>query len=635
MNVEVFALLDDASPQGATRATSNSRLYTGHLATLHCSDIAQWPQLLEQMQSALTQGAYAVTVCHYELGEQLLQLDGVPATAPAGSPQLAQVLLFSRCELLAPEQVQAWLAARSASASSGSGGGHAAAETSTAKQPAGIANIQPNIDQPAFSAALARIHAYIEAGDTYQVNYTYRLRFDAYGSIYALYARLRARQPVPYGALLQLDDGSAILSLSPELFVRHQQGVLTARPMKGTAPATTDDGENHARASALAADPKNRAENLMIVDLLRNDVARIACTGSVKVPALFDVQRYSSVLQMTSTITAQLRDDATLAEIFAALYPCGSITGAPKRRTMEIIRELEPDPRGIYTGAIGWFDPRSDGKVGDFCMSVPIRTLALQAPDAQLGIRRGEMGVGAGIVFDSDAAEEFAECQLKARFLTGLQSEFEIFETMLASQHDGAQHPSRHLARLAASAQYFGYPWDAAAAHAALTQACASMDAQQPYRLRLALNASGAFTVQQAAMTPLTTPLRVLLAPDATSASDLFLRHKTSIRNRYDAAWRAAEAQGAFDMLFFNERGELTEGGRSNVLVQLNGRWLTPALSCGLLPGVMRAVLLDDPQWQIEEAVITRDMLAKADAIVLCNALRGVLPAVLPAGLAS
>ncbi len=640
MNVEVFALLDDASPQGAASATSNSRLYTGHLATLHCSDIAQWPQLLEQMQSALTQGAYAVTVCHYELGEQLLQLDGVSASAPEGSPPLAQVLLFSRCELLSPEQVQAWLAARcndqgSDSDISNASVTAASAATSTAAQPAGIANIRPNIDQSAFSAALARIHAYIEAGDTYQVNYTYRLRFDAFGSIYALYARLRARQPVPYGALLQLDDGSAILSLSPELFVRHQNGVLTARPMKGTAPATTDDGENHARASALAADPKNRAENLMIVDLLRNDVARIASTGSVKVPALFDVQRYSSVLQMTSTITAQLRDDATLAEIFAALYPCGSITGAPKRRTMEIIRELEPDPRGVYTGAIGWFDPRSDGKVGDFCMSVPIRTLALQAPDAQLGIRRGEMGVGAGIVFDSDAAEEFAECQLKARFLTGLQNEFEIFETMLASQHDGAQHQSRHLARLATSAQYFGYPWDAAAAQAALTQACASMDAQQQYRLRLALNASGTFSVQQAAMTPLTTPLRVLLAPDVTSASDLFLRHKTSIRNRYDAAWRAAEAQGAFDMLFFNERGELTEGGRSNVLVQLDGRWFTPPLSCGLLPGVMRSVLLDDPQWQIEEAVITRDMLARADAIMLCNALRGVMPAVLPALLAS
>ena len=618
MDVDVFALLDDASPHNAPAAASaphRSRLYTGHLATLRCQHIGQWPQLLEQMQTALTQGAYAVSVCHYELGEQLLQLDGIDAAPPA---ELAQILLFSRCDLLDSAQVGAWLAARSATSES----------ASPATEPAGIANIRPNIDQPAFSAALARIHDYIAAGDTYQVNYTYRLRFDAYGSIFALYARLRERQPVPYGALLQLDDGSAILSLSPELFVRHQDGVLTARPMKGTAPASTDDTENQRRAQALAADSKNRAENLMIVDLLRNDVARIASTGSVQVPALFDVQRYSSVLQMTSTITAQLRDDATLAEIFAALYPCGSITGAPKRRTMEIIRELEPDPRGIYTGAIGWFDPRSDGKVGDFCMSVPIRTLALQAPDAARGVRHGEMGVGAGIVFDSDAAEEFAECQLKARFLTGLQSQFEIFETLQAS-HAGAAHQARHLARLATSAHYFGYPWDAAAADAAITQACASMTPQQTYRLRLALSTSGAFSVQQAVITPLATPVKLLLAEDATSASDLFLRHKTSIRTRYDAAWRAAEAAGGFDTLFFNERGELTEGGRSNVLVKIDGRWLTPPLSCGLLPGVMRAVLLDDPQWQIQEAVITRAMLQQAEAIMVCNALRGVMPAVL------
>jgi para-aminobenzoate synthetase/4-amino-4-deoxychorismate lyase len=367
----------------------------------------------------------------------------------------------------------------------------------------------------------------------------------------------------------------------------------------------------------------------MIVDLLRNDVARIADTGSVEVPALFEVHRYSSVLQMTSTITARLRADATLEQIFEALYPCGSITGAPKRRTMEIIRELEPDPRGVYTGAIGWFDPRQDGKVGDFCMSVPIRTLTLQAPDAG-GMRRGEMGVGAGIVFDSDAREEYAECQLKARFLTGLQNDFEIFETMRATPGGGVRHRERHLKRLAASAGYFGFSWDAAAANAYLDTACAMLAPEsQAYRLRLALSPSGAFSVQHAPLTPLTEPVKVLLAADTTSADDLFLRHKTSIRTRYDAAWRDAEAQGAFDSLFFNERGELTEGGRSNVFVRVDGRWLTPPLSSGLLPGVMRGVLLDDPDWNAQEAVITRAMLEGADDIVLCNALRGAMRATL------
>jgi para-aminobenzoate synthetase/4-amino-4-deoxychorismate lyase len=617
MNNEVFALLDDASPEGMQAPDARSRLYTGHTATLRCDDIGQWPQLLAQMQAALTRGEYAVTVCSYELGAELLEFGPVAATAAAAAPSadalppLAQVLLFKDCTLLSATEVGDWLAARSF----------------PIERPAGIANIRANIDQQAFSGALARIRDYIEAGDTYQVNYTYRLRFDAFGSIHALYARLRGRQPVPYGALVRLDDGSAILSLSPELFARHGNGVITARPMKGTAPAapSAQAADNIQRATVLAADPKNRAENLMIVDLLRNDIARIAQTGSVEVPALFEVHRYSSVLQMTSTITARLREDATLADIFNALYPCGSITGAPKRRTMEIIRELEPDPRGVYTGAIGWFDPRADGKVGDFCMSVPIRTLTLRAPDSPNGLRKGEMGVGAGIVFDSDPLEEYAECQLKARFLTGLKNDFEIFETMSATRDGGARHRQRHLARLAASAKYFGFSWDAAAADAYLDTACAMLDAGIDYRLRLALSPSGAFSVQHAPLAPLAEPVRVLLAPDTTHSGDLFLRHKTSIRTRYDAAWREAEAQGAFDALFFNERGELTEGGRSSVFVRLAGRWLTPPLGSGILPGVMRAVMLDDPQWNASEAVITRAMLEAADEIVVCNALRGAM----------
>ncbi|NYE62838.1 para-aminobenzoate synthetase/4-amino-4-deoxychorismate lyase [Duganella sp. 1224] len=628
MNTDVFALLDDASPgadndQGGAR----SRLYTGHIATLRCDDIAQWPQLLAQMQAALARGEYAVTVCRYELGQALLALapHQVPpsaataatvAAASATPPEpLAQIVLFRDCAHLSAREVGDWLAARSF----------------PIDRPAGIANIRANIDQAAFNAALARIHDYIAAGDTYQVNYTYRLRFDAFGGIHPLYARLRARQPVPYGALIALDDGSAVLSLSPELFVRHSDGVLTARPMKGTAPAAppAQREDNLQRAQALAADPKNRAENLMIVDLLRNDIARVAVTGSVEVPALFEVQRYASVLQMTSTITAQLRDDATLHDIFDALYPCGSITGAPKRRTMEIIRELEPDPRGIYTGAIGWFDPPAARTLGDFCMSVPIRTLTLQAQGAD-GVRHGEMGVGAGIVFDSDAGEEYAECKLKARFLTGLQNDFEIFETMRATPGDGVRHRERHLKRLAASAAYFGFPWDAKAADAYLDTACAMLDRQHAaYRLRLALSASGAFSVQHAPLAPLNEPVRVLLAEDHTSSGDLFLRHKTSIRQRYDLAWRDAEAHGAFDTLFFNERGELTEGGRSNVFVRINGQWLTPPLSAGVLPGVMRGVLLDDPDWNAGEGVITRAMLARAEALVVCNALRGVVRAVI------
>jgi para-aminobenzoate synthetase/4-amino-4-deoxychorismate lyase len=604
--MECFALLDDATADG-----HRSRLYTGHLATLSCTRHAAWPQLLEDVQAALARGEYAVFVGSYELGHHIV---GIPAR-DAGVP-LARVLLFRQCEILNQPEVSAWLAALTV-------------EDST---PAGLADIRANVTEAQFVDAIGRIRDYIAAGDTYQVNYTFRLRFDAFGSLFGLYARLRARQPVPYGALIALDDGSAVVSLSPELFVRHEAGTLTARPMKGTAPAALPspdmpdvDAENARRAAALAADSKNRAENLMIVDLLRNDIGRVAATGSVQVPKLFEVTRFSSVLQMTSTVTAQLREDAALHEIFAALYPCGSITGAPKRRTMEIIAELEPEPRGIYTGAIGWFDAPIDParKFGDFCLSVPIRTLSLLPPAE--GVRRGEMGVGAGIVHDSDPQEEFAECQLKARFLTGLSNDFELFETMYATREAGVRHLERHLHRIAGSARYFGFAWDESAARAYIALACQALPPGVPHRLRLATNHAGAFAAQTGELKPLQEPVGVLLAPEATVSSELFLRHKSTMRERYDAAWKGAEAQGAFDQLFFNERGELTEGGRSNVFVKLGGRWFTPPLASGLLPGVMRAVIID--AWSAEERTITRKILAGAEDIVLCNALRGALRA--------
>ena len=599
---EVFALLDDARAAGEAR----SRLYSGHAGTLACTDGAGWPALLAALSQALQDGLHAVPLLAYELGAHL---QGLPARPLAGP--LARVLLFTHCEQMTGEQVASWLATRSEDT-----------------DPAGVAGIAANVDQAQFTAAIDRIRDYIAAGDTYQVNYTYRLRFDAFGGLFALYARLRARQPVPYGALVSLPDGSAVLSFSPELFVRHEAGLLQARPMKGTAPASGDVEVDAARALALSQDTKNRAENLMIVDLLRNDLGRVAQTGSVDVPALFEVQRYGAVLQMTSTVQARLREDAGLAEIFDALYPCGSITGAPKRRTMEIIHELEPDARGIYTGAIGWFDPAPPGRTyGDFCLSVPIRTLALDA--ARDGVRRGELGVGAGIVYDSDAQSEFAECQLKARFLTGLSNEFTIFETIRASREHGCRHLEQHLDRLAASCAYFGFAFDRGAAHIALLEASAALPADALHRLRLAVSHTGEMTLASGELAPLHEPVALLLAAEPTHSGDVFLRHKTSIRSRYDAAWKAAEAQGAFDMLFFNERDELTEGGRSSVFLRFGEAWLTPPLSAGVLPGVMRGVLLAAPAWNACEATITREMLQQADDIVVCSALRGPLRAVL------
>ena len=572
------------------------------------------------MQNGLMQGLHAVGIFSYELGAALHGIEPHGSNVPP-----VRILLFRRCEKMHASQVEEWLARHDATQEEADG--------------AGIADLRAGISREQFEEALARIHAYIETGDTYQVNFTYRLHFDAYGSVHALYRRLRSRQPVPFGALISLPDGGALLSLSPELFVRHEQGILTAQPMKGTAAADSDDDgdedgkelhhaeENRLRAAALASDEKNRAENVMIVDLLRNDLGRIAQTGSVKVPQMFAVEKFGKVLQMTSTIQAQLRADATLGDIFAALYPCGSITGAPKCRTMQIIRELESEPRGVYTGAIGWFDAAAGMQaVGDFCLSVPIRTLAL-GPLQESGVRRGEMGVGAGIVHDSRAQDEYAECALKAGFLTGLEQDFELFETLHATREKGCRHCDLHLRRLAASAAYFGFAYDEARIQSALEQACAALPGQQPHRLRLSLNQQGQVAIRTALLEAIAEPVKLLLAPEPIHAHPLFLRHKTTMRQQYDQAWQAAQAQGAFDMLFFNEAGELTEGGRSNVLLKLDGRWYTPPLACGLLPGVMREVLLNDSIWQVRERVLRREDVQRAEEIAVCNALRGVLRA--------
>ncbi len=598
-----FALLDDARPDPAEAMQRRSRLYAYPLRVLEHREGGDVAAFLTTLEGALAEGWHAVGLFGFEFGYELQRL---PSGLPEGSV-LATVLLFERCEYLAAADVDAMLAPRSAA-------------------PHAVTQLRAGLDEAEFVAAVDAIHRQIESGDTYQANLTFPLRFDMHGDPVALYAALRARQPVPYGALLSLPDGQAVLSLSPELFVSHAQGQLLCRPMKGTAPASGDAATDAARAQALRDSDKERSENLMIVDLLRNDLGRIAETGSVTVPELFSVERFGAVLQMTSTIAARARDDLGLRQVFDALYPCGSITGAPKRRTMQILQSLERWPRRLYTGAIGWFEPPAPGRrLGDFMLSVPIRTLLLEAADAN-DRRRGEMGVGAGIVYDSDARAEYQECLLKARFLTGAAPGFALFETMRAST-EGCRLLDPHLARLSASAAALGFAMDDATVRAAIASACSAMAPGHDYRLRVALDAGGGLQLKSAPVTPLAEPVRVLLSSRPMPAGDPLLAHKTTLRRAYDEGWQAAEAVGAFDTLFFNDRGELTEGGRSNVFVRLGGHWVTPPLSSGLLPGVMRAQLLADPAWNVIERPLTLQDLRDADAVCVCNALRGVLAA--------
>ncbi|KWI49664.1 anthranilate synthase [Burkholderia pseudomultivorans] len=618
-----FALLDDCD---STASARSSRLYSGFVRERVCTDPARLDEVDAALAQDLRDGLHAVVVGDYEFGRNLQRAQ--PGDAPL------RFLLYARCERLSRDEVDAWLARQD-------GGG--------APSIAGVAHVSKSVARDAFDAAIDAVHDALRAGDSYQVNYTYRLDFDVFGTPLALYRRLRARQPVRYGALIALPGGAWVVSCSPELFVEKHGDVLRARPMKGTAPRSADPQQDAASAAFLANDPKNRAENVMIVDLLRNDVSRIARTGTVKVPALFSVEPYASVWQMTSTVEAGWRDGTTFAAMLRALFPCGSITGAPKHKTMQLIDAIESTPRGLYTGAIGWLDAPSDERAagcGDFCLSVAIRTLTLDAAQAEAeagapapsaasaGRRRGTMGVGAGIVLDSVAADEYAECELKARFLTDADPGFQLFETTCATRAEGIRYLDRHLARLQRSADAFGFRFDADALRRAIDARCAALDGDGAYRMKLALAKDGAVEIVAAPLKPLPAgPVGVLLAPAhgfaPTRADDALLLHKTTRRADYDRAWQAAEALGCFDMLFVNERGELTEGGRSNLFVKLDGQWVTPPLACGVLPGVMRGVLLDDPAFGAIERVVTRDDLARAQALLLTNALRGALDAVL------
>ncbi|WP_454764896.1 aminodeoxychorismate synthase component I [Cupriavidus campinensis] len=605
-----FVLLDDAA---AAPGVASSRLYT-HFVRADVLPAGTDPAELDaRLAAGWRDGLHVTLFAPYAFGGALV---GAPAHRGDALPfhdGALRLLWFREMARLDGEAVAAWF------------GGHASSG------PAGAMAVRADTSRQAYAEAIARIHEYIAAGDTYQVNFTQRLHCSAFGDPVAFYAALRAAQPVPFGVLARLPGDGWVLSLSPELFVAHDgAGHLVTRPMKGTAPRSGDAEQDARAARRLAADAKNRAENVMIVDLLRNDLGRIATPGSVAVPDRFVVQPFGRVLQMTSTVTATARPGTGFGALMAALFPCGSITGAPKRRTMEIIAELEPTPRGLYTGAIGWIDaPAGAAPCGAFAMSVAIRTLVL-GPPGEDGLRCGEMGVGGGIVHDSVADDEYAECGWKASFLTAHDPGFTLFETMHA--RDGVVlRRERHLARLARSAAAFGFALDLPAARGAM-QAEAGRLGGGNWRLRMSVDKAGALAFAGGPLVPRAEPVALLdIAVTRLPDADPMRRHKTSARATLDAGWQAAERSGGFDALFFNMRDELLEGGRSSVFVKVDGRWVTPPLSADILPGVMRAVVMEEGDalvdGPVEEAVVTRAMVLRAEAIVVANALRGTMRA--------
>lgn len=468
---------------------------------------------------------------------------------------------------------------------------------------------QPSLAFDTYARAIARIKDAIAAGDTYQANYTFHLQTTFEGDPWALFADLAAAQQADYCAYVHLGR-FVVCSASPELFFRLDGQTLTSRPMKGTAPRGLTTADDRHQIDWLRHSEKNRAENVMIVDMIRNDFGRVARVGSVDVPALFTVERYPTLLQLTSTVTAET--DAPLSDILAATFPCASITGAPKVQTMRILTDLEPEPRGVYTGAIGFVAPNRRAQ-----FNVAIRTVVVDR-------QRDEAiyGVGSGVVWDSDAAAEYDECLLKARVLDfprEATADFRLLESLRWTPAEGYFLLARHLQRLADSAEYFNILLDRPQIERLLVDYAETMTA--PSKVRLLLDRAGQAEISSL---PLSTgarpePIRVGLARIPVSSDDARLYHKTTRREPYDAA--RASRPDCDDVILWNERGELTESSAANLVLEIGGQWYTPPVAAGLLAGTCRAQLLE--AGEIEERVLTADDLSRATRLRLINSVRG------------
>ncbi len=472
---------------------------------------------------------------------------------------------------------------------------------------ADIRNIRYGVDEKEYVECVERSKEYISDGDVYQINYTCKLYFENLGSARALFACLRTAHPVPHSAFVNTGS-EQIISLSPELFLRREGCDVLTRPMKGTMKRGRWSDEDDAIASMLSTDEKNCAENVMIVDLMRNDLGRVCETGSVRVSRLFHVERYASLFQMTSDVVGRLGERVSMGDLLRATFPPGSVTGAPKIRTMEIIDELESEARGVYCGCVGLFRPDS-GCV----LNVAIRTIVQRG-------RECEMGIGSGIVADSDPREEWDETRLKGRFLTAAGPEFRLLETMLLRTGGGFVLLDEHLERMRRSAVYFGWDFPETEIRRALEKAAA--DAAGDTRVRLLLSEDGQFEIQrQDVGAPAEGPVRVMLASRRTDPANVFLYHKTTRREAYDADWREAQAEGYFDLIYQNINGEITEGAVTNIIVEIDGRWFTPPLSAGLLPGTWRETELK--KGEVQECVLRLEDLVVASRVVMGNSVRG------------
>lgn len=601
-----FRALAGERPQAVLLETSRfdavnhrSLLFVDPIHVIQAWSPVELPDVFRRLDSALEQGCHVAGFLAYEAGYHFLDM---PAPDSASSQPLAWFGVYT-----APHTFdhRTGVAAGGRLLPAGANRSRPGPVADTPAAP--VAATELGLRESDYIAKIHAIQELIARGETYQVNFTDEVAFAA-ASPSALYSALAGQQSVSYAAYLNLVD-QQILSFSPELFFRIHDGTIVTQPMKGTMARGLDADEDAAQAERLRRDEKNRAEHVMIVDLLRNDLGRLCEAGSVQVSNPYVIERYQTLHQMTSRVSGRLHPCWTFHEVFASLFPCGSITGAPKISTMGIIRDMERRRRGAYTGAIGCIAPG-----GTATFSVAIRTLVVANGTAR-------MGVGGGIVADSNARDEYQECLLKASFLGRGRRVFDIIETLKWQRN--YELLALHLDRLQSSAGYFGFAFERKWVLNQLRELARGFDRDHLYRVRLSLDVSGRTTLQSVVFVAGATRQRVTLAAERTRSQDVFLRHKTTMRELYDRRHEQAAQDGFDDVLFMNERDEVTEGAISNLFVEKNGRWLTPPLHCGVLPGVFRRHLLETRP-EAEERILRLQDIETADALYLCNSLRGL-----------
>ena len=599
---EPFILLDDARPTEA----SDARLYRAPLEIVVARHADEVAPALERLDALRRQGHELAGYVAYEAGLALEpRLSPLAATRNGAAGPLLWFGAFVGHEVIAAADVPTWLARYS---------------TGTPT----IGPLEPQLSLGGYVQVFAQLQEAIAAGDIYQANLTFRLAGAYRGDPLALYAALRPAAGAGYGGVL-FDGAHWLLSLSPELFFALKDGAAMVKPMKGTRPRGSDAAEDASLVAELASSAKDRAENLMIVDLMRNDLSRVALAGSVKVENAFAIETYPTVHQMVTTVRAQLQPGCGAIELVRAIFPCGSITGAPKIRAMELINRLERDARGPYCGAIGRIDAS-----GDAAFNVAIRTLRL-TPDRNGGGENGRgkavLGVGSAIVADSEGLPEWRESLIKGGFVRRSSSDlgaagFDLIETMGFTPEGGIPLLELHLERIKTSAAELGFAFDRHAVRNAIQALC--FEAAEAAKLRLVVARSGIFALELAPLPPaLPSPVPCAVLRLPVDSGDWRLRHKSTDRSFYDAGLKAARSVGAEEALFLRNDGLLTEGCFTSLFVERGGQLLTPPAPLGLLPGVLRASLLENDRAQ--EAELTLDDLA--DGFLIGNALRGLLPA--------